>query len=521
MPFQLVTPEPSVQPRASPSRKRACLKATPPPDTSSDPVEVVPSSQSDERELNLPKKAHKNLREISEQVREWQISSSQPNAPPESSDPFDEMDDDDFGLDMDFEYPRSSTGPHNSPTAVSPSRTTRASSQATPRKGSPTRTPTRTSTPQKLAFSVGTERIRYSAGPKSPSPIPVSSASSLTKVATPAKLSSPRKNATPRSSPSKTLSRSSPSKEGLAMDLDVTLLDQDEKTVAIVERIKAEARAKALSMPDEESMVLGSLDDSDSELGSPTNLFSGLANAKRYVFAFFHSCHALRARFSSDKAANRRASLKKTDEDGDSSPLTDIDELDEQMNRRRSSRRASRRSPSPSGSSSATTRTRRPPNKIPTTITNPISAPSRKQANPFAKLLREKARRNRHAEFISGSEDDVNLSDAAERSANGASGSSSQLRRENSDEGDIETMVRKADSRKLFGEEDNGVVGKILKSDRKDRGKGKASAAKLGIPVWEAHPRNGKRVTNGLPPLKTDFQDPLVNVLREFVASGG
>ncbi|KAL5523425.1 hypothetical protein ACEPAG_7598 [Sanghuangporus baumii] len=516
--IDLVTPEPSVLSRPSASRKRACLNSEGSPDMSSNVLEVIPSSQSDERELNIPKESRKNLRDIKESVREWQLSSSQSNVPTDSSDASDGADEN-FSMDLDdldLVYPLSSLGSRErSATPVSSSRTTKVSLQKTPGKNSSLQMPTKTSSVRKSNVSVE-EQFEIPCGSKSPSPMLGSTASSLTKVATPVKGSSRKKGGTPRSSPGKTphIDRvvspgtSFPCTVGAPVDMDVLLLNQKKKTEAIVERIKEDARAKAMAMPDEDSIILGSLDDSDSELGSSSNIFSELTKDR-------NPC----------KATGESANSKTSDGalyDGHGSPLTDIDELEDQVNLERCSRRTSRRPLSPSCSSSTTTRTRRAPTNLPTTLTNSINALPRKRANPFAKLLKEKARRDRYTKIMSSPEleDDVNPSDAAEGSTNGASELGSQLRRENSDEGDFETVVRKADKRKLFGEEDNGVVGKILEDDCKDRGKSNTVTAKPGISFWVALSEEVKRVNLsmvGLPRLEMNLEDPSLRLLQKLV----
>ncbi|KAL5507655.1 hypothetical protein ACEPAH_7111 [Sanghuangporus vaninii] len=487
--IDLVTPEPSVLSRPSAARKRACLNSGGSPDMSSNAMEVIPSSQSDERELNIPKESRKNLRDIKESVREWQLTSSQSNVLPESSDPSDENDEK-FSMDtddLDLVYPLSSLGQwERSATPVSSSK---ISLQKTPQKNSPLQVPKKTSSIRRSNVSVGAEQFEILSGSKSPSPMLGSTASSLTKVATPVKESSHKKRETPRSSPHKTPhidgvvspDTSFPCKAGAAVNMDVLLLSQKEKAEAIIERIKADARAKAMAMPDEDSIVLGSLDDSDSELGSPTNIFSELTKDR-----------------SPCKRTGKFANSKTSDgvlDDGHSSPLTDIDELGDQMNLKRA------------------------PTNLPTTFTSSANALSRKRVNPFAKLLKEKARRDKYTKIILSpeSEDDVNLFDAAEGST---SGPGSQLRRENSDEGDFEMVVRKADKCKLFGEEDNGVVGKILEDDCKDRGKGNAVAAKPGVPFWVAFSEEAKRFNLsvvGLPRLKINLEDPSLKLLQELV----
>lgn len=67
----------------------------------------------------------------------------------------------------------------------------------------------------------------------------------------------------------------------LIMDIEILVMDQNQKTKSIVERIKIEARAKAIALPDEDSMTLRSLEHSDSELGSPTNIVTRFAKNKR------------------------------------------------------------------------------------------------------------------------------------------------------------------------------------------------------------------------------------------------
>ncbi|KAL5528818.1 hypothetical protein ACEPAF_7957 [Sanghuangporus sanghuang] len=514
--IDLVTPEPSVHSRPSVPRKRACLNSGGSPDMPSSVVEVIPSSQSDERELNIPKESRKNLRDIKESVREWQLSSSQSNVLPESSDPSD-GNDEKFSMDaddLDLVYPLSSPGQRER--SATPVSSSKVSLQKTPQKNSPLQMPTKTSSIRRSNVSVGGEQFQIPSGSKSPSPMLGSTASSLTKVATPAKESSRKESETTRSSPGKTphIDRvvspdtSFPCKVRAAVDMDVLLLSQKEKAEAIIERIKADARAKAMAMPDEDSIVLGSLDDSDSELGSPTNIFSELTKDR-------NPCK------TTGKSANSKTSDGALD-DGHNSRLTDIDELGDQMNLKRCSRRTSRRSASPSCSSSTATSTRRAPTNLPTTFTSSTNTLLRKRVNPFAKLLKEKARRDRYTKIILSPEleDDVNLFDAAEGFTNGASGPGSQLRRENSDEGDFEMVVRKADKRKLFGEEDNGVVGKILEDDCKDRGKGNAVAAKLGVPFWVALSEEAKRVNLsvvGLPRLEINLEDPSLKLLQELV----
>ncbi|EJD02589.1 uncharacterized protein FOMMEDRAFT_140535 [Fomitiporia mediterranea MF3/22] len=513
---KLVPPSRAGPPATSSSRKRSRLNEPIPIDSSSDVEEVIPSSQSDERELCIPKRQRKNIKEVMEGIREWQLSSSQPAAPPESSDAF-AANVKDWSMELDLEYPYSSASLSGARsgrvTPVAADKSMHTSPRTTPQTCYKPRTPSKI--PEMLCAFKLPESVLVAGGSKPSSPVFVSSASSLTKVDTPTQMSLIKRLVSPVRTPDRRHSLDETGSPGLrnphvASDrteveieqVDVSL-DCGEKTNAIVERIKAEARAKAMTMPDEDSMVLGSLDDSDSDLESPSDLFKQVAKGKE----------------PSKSSRKRHSPSLDEGASDDGTESSDIAESGNRSTRRRSARLArDSHSPSPPRT---TRRTRNVPSMRPTVIFETTRESSKKTVNPFSKLLKDKARQDRFADIHQnpGIGADIDFLDAADEEFAGCrSLSGSPLRRQSSDE----AVMNEADRARLFGEGDDVALGKILETDRLERGKDKVVVDITGVPFWENPSEDGMDIdpeTEGLPQLVTSGTDAMLVLLKDLIDS--
>ena len=302
--MQHTTPtSPQAQKSRLNSRKRDRFEvAPPPPDTSSDPGEVIPSSQSDEQELSILKRPRKDAEQIAENIRHWQMSSSQFDVHQDSVDPFAIMPDD---SSMNFDYHDTASSLHyvqDEPwTPVSAEKVFEFPSSPSTARDSHMRPPAElVLSPWKTPKTSFPDPIRGPRGCSQVSPHVPSSTSVSTKVDTDVPVSplmvatalkgnniiSPVKSR--KTSPLMLTQRTAGHEVDAQIDEVLAPVDQHVTAEAIVERIKADARAKAMAVCDENSMTLDTLEDSDSELGSPITAFSNFV--KEYV-----SCVSLHA----------------------------------------------------------------------------------------------------------------------------------------------------------------------------------------------------------------------------------
>lgn len=275
-------------------------------------IEIIPSSQSDEKELTAPKTTRKDMKLVKDLVVAWRAS-SQTSCPIDVDLSYDasvEMDNtidvDDYSCAMDVDncagdeiVGTAFSAVPKSPTAVPSSPYTRHPPSTPPQSSSPTRHKVESTPTGKSALKARPSPAPIvTALPSLPSPKTASSASSFTKVndtpfGTPTRAVA---HATPSSTPNKkhivevvvpSFSPRSTEQPVPSPRSSPCILDPKTKTTSVIAQIKAKAAAIAASLSDSDSengkkrpATLRSLSDNDSDFDDG-ELFSKIGQGKR------------------------------------------------------------------------------------------------------------------------------------------------------------------------------------------------------------------------------------------------
>lgn len=298
--LQLITPAPSNTISLQSPRKRARTSVNqPPPDDAE--IEVIPSSQSDERELTVPNKTRKSLKEVEESVRAWRQASQDPQEPGNSlyDDPWkatSDQGDTAFGMDVDYGWDRP-----DSPLADKRPQTCVIELTNSEGEGDPNLLASvfdiphsSNTTPTRHARVPSFERNSQLHTPECSSPISDRMASldisglrpevtivppaSSAKSSTPPTLSSTSsttkdESLTPRTPPPKQITARLTPMSDIRSIPDVLIETPRSKTARLIAKIKEKAaKAADLSEEEEDKNVPATL-SSESELGEPEDFF--------------------------------------------------------------------------------------------------------------------------------------------------------------------------------------------------------------------------------------------------------
>lgn len=529
--------------------------------------EVIPSSQSDERELSIPNnKPRKSLEEVKESVCAWREASASQEQQQETNifavmDENGWMADNDegdttFGMNIDFAWDQSGStalvGRLTTPTPIAastenqldvvspyfnarpvPGSTPRLSQRkaCSPTKNTQLRTPECSSPVHELkplTIPTATKpdlKIVPPTSSRSTSPRLGSSSATSTKVAplTPCTPHSHKQAATPKRTPQSLC-------KNMDQGAEVAIETPNTKTARLIAKIKADAFAAAATMSsDDEKKGVPIMIDSESELSELSSDAGDL--------------HLILAKKRSPEKRKTRATMRAacTSDDDNASILGNSDHP-------RPPRRSARFcSPGASSSTSVntSTRTARGLSHFSTGHSS-IPAKPRKSlsSNPVAKLLKEKMKEEKYAPLrqsfldikLSSDDDEDEFGVAGPSKSRSASptkgmsfvraGSVSTSQSQSTDLLDLNQMVGDADGKRFLelDEAEAEQLDRILERDRAEKGKMKAACVEKGIIFW-SEAEDGMDVDGGdgidMPILEGAEEDGLMSFVVERVKAKG